>query len=419
MSSVPRSILSSRAPGEPQPVGWETFLALWEQAGPIRSILWNKPFANQRALLIEFLTKLREFFGVDFCFGFLTLNNGQFAEVGLPEASVDRLPANFSRHCLRLVSNPGTPVVWNDVSDNFGFRSTLITPITAPAGRSAGFLMLGHRRRKSYTAAELFLVQTLAAEVGRVGRELAEKNDYQHRLAATGHDVKNALQIIIGSAALIRHKLKGSIYHEEENLHYIETSAQQILDSINHLSAADNCDDVKSGPSVKPGVNIAKAIRQAIDASQRLAKQRGVEFVVVDECGCLDDVTLDQPMLLGILDTLVSTAALMARDETVRLMVQRDAGNLKVAVQGLGSNRTAESLQSLLAYRGARLEGPGNKTGEAPIYVSKYLDSVGGDVYLKSRPGETAEFTVCLPFESSAQPGRLKLEKRFDTKDIA
>ena len=278
--------------------------------------------------------------------------------------------------------------------------------------------MLGHQHRKSYTAAEFFLLQHLAAEVGWVARELAGRNDRRQKLATAGHDVKNALQVIIGNAALIRQKLNGTYRNEEENLQYIEVSAQQVLDSVNLLSAADNYDDVKSARPIKPVVNIANMVRQTIDASRYLTEGRAVKFVFVDECGRLDDVTLDQPMLLGIFDTLISNAAAATRDETVRLTVRRDAGNLRVAVQGLWSNRVAESLQSIFEFSSARLEESRNKSGETPICASKYLDSVGGDVYLKSRPGETAEFTVCVPFESSAQPDRLKLEKRFDAKDM-
>jgi hypothetical protein len=64
--------------------------------------------------------------------------------------------------------------------------------------------------------------------------------------------------------------------------------------------------------------------------------------------------------------------------------------------------------------QGARIEN-----SEASLQMHEYIDSVGGDVYLKSRPGETAEFTAYLPLRSSAQASRLKLKNQIGTGNIA
>jgi hypothetical protein len=70
-------------------------------------------------------------------------------------------------------------------------------------------------------------------------------------------------------------------------------------------------------------------------------------------------------------------------------------------------------LESVPRSEGARVEK------EAALgRVREYLDDVGGDVYLKSRPGETAEFVVRLPIESTAQPARLKAKIDFEKKDL-
>jgi sensor histidine kinase regulating citrate/malate metabolism len=53
-----------------------------------------------------------------------------------------------------------------------------------------------------------------------------------------------------------------------------------------------------------------------------------------------------------------------------------------------------------------RLEDARDESGEALMRVREYLDNAGGDVYLRSHPGEAAEFVVRLPIESRTQPGR-------------
>jgi sensor histidine kinase regulating citrate/malate metabolism len=52
------------------------------------------------------------------------------------------------------------------------------------------------------------------------------------------------------------------------------------------------------------------------------------------------------------------------------------------------------------------LEDARDESGEALMRVREYLDNAGGDVYLRSHPGEAAEFVVRLPIESRTQPGR-------------
>jgi hypothetical protein len=50
--------------------------------------------------------------------------------------------------------------------------------------------------------------------------------------------------------------------------------------------------------------------------------------------------------------------------------------------------------------------------------MREYMDDVGGDFCLKSRPGEAAEFIVRLPMGGEAKPARIKIKNEFDTKDL-
>jgi hypothetical protein len=54
------------------------------------------------------------------------------------------------------------------------------------------------------------------------------------------------------------------------------------------------------------------------------------------------------------------------------------------------------------------LEGARDENGEALMRMREYLDNAGGDAYLKSHPGEAAEFIVRLPIERGAEAGRPK-----------
>jgi len=138
-----RSMSSGSASGPKDPTAsWESFVGLWERANLIRSFFWKHQEVGEKILLSHFLVRLRRFFGVDFCFGVLMLNDEKFIKVGIPEAGIGRLPTNFSRRCLDLVANSRAPITWNEVSGEFGFRSAVLVPLTATAGRPFGFVML-------------------------------------------------------------------------------------------------------------------------------------------------------------------------------------------------------------------------------------------------------------------------------------
>jgi signal transduction histidine kinase len=108
-----------------------------------------------------------------------------------------------------------------------------------------------------------------------------------------------------------------------------------------------------------------------------------------------------------LLKALVDNAAMATRNERLRLTVQRDDCDLQVSVKGMGSNRVADRLKSMFEAT-ARLEGARDENGEALMRMREYLDNAGGDAYLKSHPGEAAEFVVRLPIERGAVTGRPK-----------
>ena len=398
-----------------EPTGsWESFVGLWDRANLIRSFFWNHQVVGEKALLSHFLLRLRRFFGVDFCFGVLTVNGEKFVQVGIPEAGIGRLSANFSRRCLDLVANSRAPITWNEVNGEFGFRSTVVAPLTSPAGRPFGFVMLGHSIRKSYSSAELFLLQALAGELSCAARDLAAKKQHQQQLAGMAHDVKNALQVIVDNTALIRQKLNDAPANEQEKrVRNIESSVQQILDRVNPLDAVSAADD-ESETVEDTVVDIAHAVGEVIASCRRASRDRGVNLEVRYAPKTPGEAATDPAMFKQLLGALVDNAALATRNETVRIMVRRDAASLELIVKGASTNRAAEKLKSLFETA-ARSDGLRDEYGEGVMRVREYLENAGGDVYLRSRPGQAAEFVVSLPIESSDQTVQPVLQNHLRT----
>jgi signal transduction histidine kinase len=389
--------------GPKQPSGeWESLLGLWERANLVRSYFWSQRVDDEKLLLSHFLVRLRRFFGVDFCFGALRVSEHDLVEVGLPEAGLGQLPDNFARGCLDSVANSRAPVTWNEAGGGFGFRNRVVAPLRAPTGGAFGFLMLGHSRARSYSAVELFVLQALSGELSWVVRDLAAR---KQKFGVICHEINDGLQMIIGNAELIREKATGGLTGEtDKHIHAIESAVRRISDRLNFLSGSSQGGGEERRAVEETGADIASAVAQSVASCQR-AKERGIEVEVVYTPDSPSSAVVVPAPVKRLLSALVDNAALATRNERVRLTVHRDEGDLQLSVKGMGSNRVADRLKSMFEAA-ARLEGAHDETGEALMRVREYLDHAGGDVYLKSHPGEAAEFVVRLPIESGAQPGR-------------
>jgi signal transduction histidine kinase len=390
---------------------------MWERANLVRAFFWSQRANDEKLLLTHFLPRLRRFFGVDFCFGALSVSEETLLQVGVPEAGLSQLPQDFPRRCLESVANSRAPVTWNEAGIGLGFRSTVVVPLRAPTGPSFGFLMLGHARARSYSALELFLLQALAGELSWVVRDLAARKFHEQKLAVTSQAVKNTLQIISANAALMRQKMKGAPSVEsEKNLHAIEAAVQQIIERLRILPGVSPDESDGSRPVGETVADIATMVTQSA-MSCRAAKERGVDVEVVYVPESPGNEMLIPERVKGILSALVDNAALATRNETVRLTVRRAADDLELVVKGMGSNRVADTLKSMFEAA-SRLEGARDENGEAIVRVREYLNHAGGDVYLKNRPGESAEFVVRLPIENGPQVVPLKLENELESKDL-
>lgn len=393
--------------GPKQPSGdWELFLGMWERANLVRTFFWTQRINDEKILLTHFLPRLRRFFGVDVCFGALSVSEKTIVEVRVPEAGLHQLPPEFSRRCLESMAKSQAPVSWNEAGIGLGFRSTVLVPLRAPMGPSFGFLMLGHARARSYSAIELFLLQALAGELSWVVRDLASRNIRQEKYALASHDIKNALQVIIGNAELIRQTTMNDHANGERDkyLEGIEVAVQQITERARIFP-----DFLVTGASAARPVGdtfaeIASMVTQSI-ASCRMAKERGIDVEVVYAPEAPGHETVIPEKVKHLLGALVDNAAMATRNETVRVSVRRDNDNLEVVLKGVGSNRVADALKSVFETS-PRSEDASDERGEAIAQVRAYLDNAGGDVYLKSRPGDSAEFVVRLPIDNRAQAGR-------------
>jgi len=400
-----KSTMPSLTGPKPPSGDWELFLGMWERANLVRTFFWTQRINDEKILLTHFLPRLRRYFGVDVCFGALSVSDKMLVEVGVPEAGLRQLPAEFSRRCLESMAKSQAPVSWNEAGIGLGFRSTVLVPLRAPMGPSFGFLMLGHARARTYSAIELFVLQALAGELSWVVRDLASRNAGQQKLAAASHDIKNALQVIIGNTELVRQIIKNERPNRERDkyLEGIELAVQQITERARVLPDFSVTGTAAPRLAGDTFAEIASMVTQSI-ASCRAAKERGIDVEVIYPPEAPGHETVIPEKLKNLLGALVDNAAMATRNETVRVSVRRDNDDLEVVLKGVNSNRVADALKSVFEVA-SRTEDAGDERGDAIARAREYLDNAGGDAYLKSRPGDSAEFVVRVPIDNRAQAG--------------
>ena len=217
---------------------WTALGGLWDRAALIRAFLWHQQYHDAKALMIQFLVRLRRYYSIDFCSGGL-VDGESLTVAAVPEAGLEQLPVNFASRCLNMVAHARAPITWAEVKAEFGFRSMVVAPVAPPSAPPVGFLMLGHTSRRVFSPAELFVLQSLASELAWVAREFHSQKEHRLQVADLSHDVKNTLQLIVGYTGLIRQNLNGVLASEQEQFFAnIESDVEKILRQLSQPAAA-------------------------------------------------------------------------------------------------------------------------------------------------------------------------------------
>jgi len=86
------------------------------------------------------------------------------------------------------------------------------------------------------------------------------------------------------------------------------------------------------------------------------------------------------------------------RNETVEFAFRSDETHLRFEIKGMTSNEVAKSLTAMFD-NAVQLGGAHDESQRALLSVRQYLDQIGGDVYMRSRPGRASEFILGVPLE--------------------
>ena len=234
----------------------------------------------------------------------------------------------------------------------------------------------------------------LSRERARSDEALATRDDF---LGIVSHDLRNILQAVIGSAALIERGVSGT--DPQARMH-----AQRIRRSGAHMNRLIG--DLVDLASIQAGVlavtrelgDPTQVVREAVEIFQPQASASGVSLLA-KIVGPSSATLFDPARILQVLTNLLSNAMKFTpAGGTVVVRVERCGQELRVAVSDTGVGIPGDKLEAVF---GRFLQVTNDRRGVGlGLYISKAIvQGHGGRIGAESIIGQGSTFWFMLPLQ--------------------
>lgn len=250
----------------------------------------------------------------------------------------------------------------------------------------------------------------MADEIGKANRTMstavAEANRANHAksefLACMSHDLRTPLNAIVGIADAMRSKMLGPLDDQRRDSYLgdIQRSGNMLLGLINDILDLSKIESGSYDLS-DAEVDVAAALREAVDLSDYMARQHAVTVTRAVPDG-LPLLRCDQRSLAQVLNNLLSNAIKFShRGGEVRICgcIGADGGlEIIFADTGIGMKpeeiaRLKQPFTQATSHTSRMYEG----TGLGLYICRKLMELHGGELDLDSRFGEGTTVTIRFP----------------------
>jgi signal transduction histidine kinase/CheY-like chemotaxis protein len=243
--------------------------------------------------------------------------------------------------------------------------------------------------------------------------ELNEKADFlqraselkSHFLSNMSHEFRTPLNSIIGLSQILLDHLDGDLSVEQEKqVNFIRGSAQGLVELVNDLLdlAKVEAGKVEIHPATFQVESLFAALRGML---RPLLSQNSSVNLVFEEPSDIPEMYSDEAKVSQILRNFISNALKFTDRGEVRVSVTRGHGQtlvFSVADTGIG---IAPEDQERIFQEWAQVEGKKQRTvkgtGLGLPLSRKFAQMLGGDVYVRSQPGEGSTFFASIPLAFS------------------
>lgn len=282
----------------------------------------------------------------------------------------------------------------------------IATPVTAAGIRVRALVLrdLTEERRtqerlREHAAAldkERTAVASLAEERDRALRELQKAVDVRSRFFTTmSHEIRTPINAILGYNDLLIGGIMGAV--EEKQLDYLKRSqsaARHLLELVNDILDLSKLEAGKIDLKLEP-VKVGYLMEELTATIQPLATDNDTPL----EQDCEQpqvDLETDPRRVRQILLNLVSNAVKFGEQKPISLRCYVREGQVCFEVADRGPGIAAEDLERIFEEF-AQVGGAEGGTGLGLPISRRLAELLGGELTVRSTPGEGSTFTLRLP----------------------
>jgi len=223
-------------------------------------------------------------------------------------------------------------------------------------------------------------------------------------LSNVSHELRTPLTGILGSAQNLRDGLAGGLTQAQQDyVEMIESDSGRLIRVVNELLEWGRLQSGHIQLQRSP-VPLYPLLEEVFMLLRPAAQKKAVTLELADGDESIR-VEADADKLKQILINLIDNAVKFSRpDSSVRVCAEPAAAQMRILVEDHGPGVADEDLPHLFErfFRGhCAGTSPGSGLGLA---IAKNLARLhGGDITLRSSPGQGSTFTLCLPATGGAE----------------
>ncbi len=280
-------------------------------------------------------------------------------------------------------------------------------------GRCVGGLVLGRFGGPPYPPEHIRLAEFVAWHVGQLlenrrlasrvatleaQRELMRMQD--EFISTVSHELRTPLGFIKGYVTtLLRPDIDWDDATRREFLHIIDDEADRLRELIDNLLDSSRLESGTLSMSTSPA-RLGSVIRDAVQRRRSMSPEMEIRLAVPED---LPPVMIDATRVAQVLDNLMSNAAKYAPGAPVTIRARSLGTRVEVEVEDEGPGIAAEHLPHLFErfYRVPTSGGTARGTGLGLHICRKIVEAHGGQISVRSEPGQGTTFRFTLPVASA------------------
>jgi len=267
-----------------------------------------------------------------------------------------------------------------------------------------------HRRHAELEALVAERTASLRAERERAEAASKAKSDF---LANMSHELRTPLNAVLGFVQLMERRA-GRDAVDREHLAIINRSGEHLLGLINEVLSLSKIEAGLARRTDAP-FNLARLMRGLAELFQARARAKGLTLLAEIEPSAEVTVSGDEGKLRQIVLNLLGNAIKFTDEGTVTLRAWWADGHAVIEVEDSGPGIAREEMHELFSAFGQTESGRRANEGTGlGLAISRGLARIhGGDVVIRSKPGQGTTVRVDVELPAAASDAVRERQRRF------